>query len=192
MGNKYARPSPLDRYRAGEEDALEDILWSICAPLFDLALHLFHSRRVAEDEVAAALRKLADEVRAGAMPGDSPGAAAARHLSRSLVRAPDAGDVADIPFEHGADPIALMRSLSELSPSRWSLLAHAHALDLEGEEWRTALSLVPEQALAEVEDIIAGLGVERSTLRAFMDARAARANVPHGLVERALASEEES
>ena len=187
MGNRYGRP-PLERFRKGEDGALEAVLESVVAPLFDLACHLFGSKQEARQAAASALAALAANLQTGRYEGDSPLAGAAFSLLEKSTRIPDADDVIDVAWDDEAELADITRKLSLLDPIDWRLAAAAGALDLEGLEWIEALGVDPEQGACRAETVVAGLGLSMDDFRDLLDARAARHKLPLGLVEAALAA----
>ena len=170
MGNKYPRRDPLKLAQAGDEDCLEEILGNVCAPVFDLALHLFGPKE-AEGSAIAALRVLAQVIRSTEpLPSEEPLTVAARALTEA---APDTA-----PGEGGV--------ASDLSPVRRRALVCALALDLTGQDLAYALNCTATEAQSHAQAAIEELGTSAESIRGRLDAFASKTPMPRGMVDHAL------
>ncbi|MAG57176.1 MAG: hypothetical protein CMJ83_12860 [Planctomycetes bacterium] len=175
MGNKYAKPDPLERARDGDEDALEQVLGGILAPLFDLALHYWRQPVRAELATVVGLQGLARVVRDGGPPdGVSPLAVAVEHLFASTERPP----------ARTSSPDDLHRRLGDLEDDRRRAVLAFLACDLDEAELIRALGRSNARALLDVG--LSELDGSESEIRQSLDEEAARTALPPGLVDRAL------
>lgn len=162
-------PDPLALALDGDEEALEFVLGGICAPVFDLALHL-RGPRDAADAAAGALAELARLLRRGGpLPAEDPVAIPARALL-------EPGD--GLPPPGGA--------LAAVPPRERRALLAACAADLEGEALAHALGVAPSDARSLVENALRSAGGE-DRVREELDRVAGASPLPPGLVDRALA-----
>lgn len=175
MGNKYEKPDPLELAREGDEDALEQVLGGVVAPVFDLALHRYRQPVRAALATIEGLRALADVIRNGG-PIPEPVAEAARGVLASGKEAEPvpAGTPLDV-------------ALAAIDADQRCALLAAFACDLDGDELAHALGVDPRKALALYTFGLEALGLDREDLRDALDARAAETPLPPGLIDRALA-----
>ena len=175
MGNKYAKPDPLDLARTGDEDALEQVLGGIVAPLFDLALIRFHQPARAETAVVEGLHAAATTIRGGNLES-TPLAIAAREV---LAPRPDVPELTT----QASDIEQVLESLAE--PERLAVLAVV-ACDLDADELGHALTRTPEEASDLVTRGMSSLDLSSEALRDAVEERAAAVALPFGLIDRAL------
>jgi len=170
---RYAKPDPLEQARQGDEDALEQVLRGVLAPIFDLSLHLFRQPVHAELCTVAALRALVHDIRAGG-PEVTPLGAAAAHLLENPAPA--------TPAVVGPEPVdGALASLEE--PARRAILA-VLACDLDGDELVTSLG---PDAPEDYHRGMALVGFPAEAIRGRLDEVAAATALPFGIVDRALA-----
>lgn len=174
MGNKYARPDPLELARAGDEDALEQVLGGIVAPIFDLALLRYHGRERAEVAVVDGLRAVADAIATGG-PEQTPLAEAAR-----VVLAADA-DVPPLP----GDASDLERRLETLPDDQRRAFLGQVVCDLDPAELTHAVGLPTAGDLAA--SATAAVHQAGEDLKASVEERVGAFSLPFGLIDRALA-----
>ena len=173
--NRYGKPDPLELARGGAEDALEQVLGGVVAPVFDRALHRYRQPVRAELATVEGLRRLAESLRGGG-PSSSPVAEAARGV-----------------FESGPEVLPasvstpLEVALSRLSSHQRATILGATACDLDAEELAYALQRDLQTTVeihAAAMDILA---MDADELRDTLDEEAGRTPLPPGLTDRALA-----
>lgn len=177
---KTPGPTPLELAFQGDEDALEQVLGGVVAPLFDLALHLRRQPVLAELATVDALRAVAEAVRAGALPHADPLTVAARHLLDACARAPAE------PRPPARGPIEA--ALEALPPSERAAVLAACAADLDGADLGFVLGLPPARGDALVLVALRKLQRSAAELRSALDVAAAEVRLPAGMVDRALGS----
>jgi hypothetical protein len=159
---------PITRALNGDEDALEEVVGSLAAPTFDLAVHLFGSG--AEQPTIGALAELAQALRAGPpLPTLDPLAIPARHLLSLATDAP----VVDQAF-------------SQLNSQEYRGVLASMVVDLDGEALAYALQIAASDAQALLKSGHSKLA-GRDSLRDLLDAHASKFAMPRGMVDRALA-----
>jgi hypothetical protein len=167
---------PLIRALDGDEDAVEQVLGSVCAPLFDLSLHIHREPVRAELLTVVALRKLASDIRSAAItPDKDPLVVGARHLLAS-------------PDNEPAPPpgTELQRRLLALDRLQRRAVLAAFALDLDPAELGDALEVTPPQAESLIQDALRRLDLQPDEIRDALDTVAAQVPLPRELVDRAL------
>ncbi len=164
----------MELAREGDEDAMEQVLGGVVAPLFDLALHRYRQPVRAELATVEGLQLLVSALRQGDV-SPSPVAVAARGVLRSGAETRPASIATD-----------LERSLEALSVSQRTALLAAASCDLDAEELGHALEMDLDQAEELHREAATRFELDPAELRDALDQVAGRTPLPTGLVERAL------
>jgi hypothetical protein len=187
------RPRLIQRARAGDWEALEDLATGASAPTFDAAFHLFADQERAAKAAEDALLALLLEVRRGQFVDGDPLGVTGRALA-------DSARAAGIsPFSTGLtveDLVLIGRrpddargtEIGRLAPEDRVAAVLAFALDLAPQDLAHALGERRGSAVervARVLDVIPAENPEEA-LHAILDERASRARVPADLEERVL------
>jgi hypothetical protein len=193
------RPSLVERARAGDWDAIEDLVAGASAPTFDAALHLFgdaeRAARAAEDALFALLLA----VRGGEFDEGDP----LRVTGRSLAEAAKAGGAE--PFAKGLAPDDLIilglrpddarrAALGKVAAADRIAAVLAFALDLEPADLAWALGRPRPEAESAVARVLAAIPLEppAGAFRDILDAHAASTRLPGDVEEHVLDRYEKS
>ncbi|HMS18085.1 MAG TPA: hypothetical protein PKA37_14670, partial [Planctomycetota bacterium] len=167
MADRYPKEDPLVLALEGDMDALEEVVGSLSAPTFDLAVHLFGAS--AEGPATEALEHLARTIQNGPpLPAPDPLAIPARFLLDRAPHPPPSGSA-----------FADLRKLDR------AVLLLALALDLEGPSLAFALEMEEAQASHHLAQVLLTVASEDDA-RDRLDEVASRYPLPRGMVDRAL------
>jgi hypothetical protein len=193
------RPSLIERARAGDWDAIEDLVAGTVAPTFDAALHVFGDPKRAEAAAEDALLALLIAVRGREIEDGDP----LRATGRSLAEAAAAAKAG--PFAEGLTPDDLVLiglrpdearrgALTGVAAADRVAAILAFALGLEPADLAWALGRSRPDAEAAVLRVLDAIPHARpaEALRDILDARAASTRVPPDLEEHVLDRYEKS
>lgn len=170
MGKKKGF-SALDRALDGDEEAVETVLGSVVAPLFDVAAHALGTEALAEERCAPILREIADQLRRKALAHPEPLVAALAAFWRGAAK--------DCPGKNAAlEPECVRFTVAERRVALTWLAA-----DLDGEELDFALAIESELRRELIDSIVHKLGGEVGEWRDRLNERAMIMMLPKGLLD---------
>jgi hypothetical protein len=187
------RPRTIERARAGDWEAIEDLVGGAIAPTFDAAIHLFgdeaQARRVTEEALLAMLVS----VRRGELRDGDPLTMTARSLAASASAAGahpfPAGLEADDLVAIGCRPDdARGAALGTLPPADRVAAILAFALDLGAHEIAPAIGREVAAVERAIQSALAAIphAQPEQALRDLLDARAGRFRLPAEIEEHVL------
>lgn len=170
MGNKYPKKDPVDLAITGDEDAIEEVLVSVHAPLFDLALHL--DAEQARAATIAALSALAAELRAERRPEPEALAFCVKLLLMQL----------------GAVSPSLAALAAIEDPVDRRILVARLTTDLDPEALAPAFALSADAITDRERAALALAGIDADEVREALDAVSIETPLPPDIVDAALES----
>lgn len=169
--SKKKYPTAFDRALEDDREALQDVLGTIISPTFDLAWHATGEAARARELTATIMHELAQEIPTGNRKFDDPLVWAAWHWWQDLR-----------PAEPGVHPVLDHHGRRADATERRVLLLTL-AADLEPAEIAQITGWTTDDASERVEDSLHRLGGDRANWADLLDAHAAAAMLPSGLLD---------